>query len=218
MLIKFKQKSGEKMINHPVQEQYNQLAKIYDSRWKSYLENTLTFLKDWAEISPEETLLDVACGTGEFESLILNQSPSQSIVGIDFSEEMLDIARYKCQAFPDVSFQVSSAETLPFAESSFDVIVCASAFHYFEHPSTALEEMRRVLKNDGRVIILDWCKDYLSCQILDFFLKIFDSAHERCYTQLEFHDFLKQANFKIIRSAKKQFGLWGLMIATCYKN
>lgn len=206
------------MSNHPVQKQYNQLAKIYDSRWKDYLHNTLTYLKNWAEISPEETVLDVACGTGEFERLILNESPTQRIVGIDFSEEMLEIAKDKCKNYSQ-SFQVANSENLPFADSSFDVIVCASSFHYFEHPSIVLGEMRRVLKPNGKVIILDWCKDFLFCQILDVFLKIFDPAHQQCYTQKEFHDFLKNANLVISRSSTMRFGLfWGLMIATSSKN
>jgi ubiquinone/menaquinone biosynthesis C-methylase UbiE len=59
------------MIETIVRKQYDQLAAVYDLRWKSYIANTLSFLKTWAEISPTDNILDVACGTGEFERLLL---------------------------------------------------------------------------------------------------------------------------------------------------
>lgn len=102
-----------------VRKQYDQLATVYDLRWKSYIDNTLSFLKTWAEISPTDTILDVACGTGEFEWLLLAEYSSQQIVGVDISDKMLAIAKKKCSAYPQVSFQIASASKLPnpFAES-----------------------------------------------------------------------------------------------------
>ena len=198
-----------------VRKQYNQLAAVYDLRWRDYIVNTLSFLKSWVEISPTDTVLDIACGTGEFERLLLTEYSSQQIVGIDISEKMLAIAKLKCSAYPQVSFQTASASSLPFDSNSFDVIVSANSFHYFDEPLAALKEMRRVLKPDGKVIILDWCKDYLVCQICDLVLKVFDPAYKQCYTQNEFHGLLKDANFAVCRATKIRFGVvWGLMVAT----
>lgn len=203
------------MIETRVCKQYNELAAVYDLRWKSYIANTLSFLKTWAEISPTDTVLDVACGTGEFERLLLAEYASQHIVGVDISDKMLAIAQKKCSAYPQVSFETASASSLPFDSNSFDVIVSANSFHYFDHPLTALKEMRRVLKPDGKVIILDWCRDYLLCQICDILLKAFDSAHQQCYTQNEFHRLLEDANFAVSRATRIRFGVvWGLMVAT----
>jgi ubiquinone/menaquinone biosynthesis C-methylase UbiE len=137
------------------------------------------------------------------------------MIGVDISEKMLDIAHHKLRAYPNVSFQVETVSVLPFADQSFDVIVSANAFHYFDAPETALIEMKRVLKPDGKVVILDWCKDYLLCRICDWFLKIVDPAHQQCYTQAEFHRLFTSAGFEMRRKAKVRFGLvWGLMIAT----
>jgi ubiquinone/menaquinone biosynthesis C-methylase UbiE len=203
------------MTETTVRKQYDQLAAIYDLRWKSYIANTLSFLKTWAEISPLNTVLDVACGTGEFERLLLSQYSSQQIVGVDISEKMLAIAKQKINAYPQVSFQRASASNLPFDSNSFDVIVCANSFHYFDDPLASLTEMRRVLKPEGKVIILDWCRDYLSCKICDIILKYINPAHKQCYTQNEFHSLLRDANFVVCRADKIRFGfVWGLMIAT----
>jgi ubiquinone/menaquinone biosynthesis C-methylase UbiE len=104
---------------------------------------------------------------------------------------------------------------LPFDNDSFDVIVSANSFHYFDDPVASLKEMRRVLKPDGKVIILDWCRDYLTCKICDIILKSFDPAHQQCYTQNEFHRLLEDANFAVSRATRIRFGVvWGLMVAT----
>jgi ubiquinone/menaquinone biosynthesis C-methylase UbiE len=203
------------MIETAVRKQYDDLASVYDRRWKNYIANTLSFLKTWAQISPLDTVLDIACGTGEFERLLLTENSTQSIVGVDISDKMLAIAKQKCSVSPQVSFHTATASALPFASNSFDVIVSANSFHYFDDPLAALIEMKRVLKSDGKVVILDWCKDYFFCQILDITLKIFDPAHQQCYTQDEFHHLLTSANFAVSRATKVRFGVfWGLMAAT----
>lgn len=207
------------MTETKVREQYNHLAPIYDQRWSDYIINTLSFLKTWVQISPTASLLDIACGTGEFERLLLVEHPTQQIVGVDISEKMLAIARQKCQVYPNVSFQVASASALPLANNSFDIIVSANAFHYFDDPDLALREMKRVLKPEGTIVILDWCRDYLLCKICDLALKVFDSDYKHCYTQAEFHRLLEVADLEIRCAAKVRFGfVWGLMVATAIPN
>lgn len=207
------------MTETRVRKQYDQMADIYDQRWSNYVRNTLSFLKNWAQISPLATVLDVACGTGEFERLLLADYPTQQIVGVDISDKMLVIAEQKCHAYPNVSFQTAPASALPFANDSFDVIVSANAFHYFDNPNAALEEMKRVLKPNGTVVILDWCKDYLLCRVCDVVLKFFDPAYKKCYTQNEFHNFLKSAQLDIGCATRVRFGIvWGLMVAEATPN
>ena len=101
------------MMEGLVQQQYDRLAHIYDQRWQGYITNTLSFLVDWAQILPSETVLDVACGTGELERRLVEQHPEQPITGVDFSEPMLAIARQKLEPYPSINFQQASASVLP---------------------------------------------------------------------------------------------------------
>ncbi|PSB26683.1 class I SAM-dependent methyltransferase [Stenomitos frigidus] len=198
-----------------VRDQYNQMAEAYDRRWSRYLSRTLSLLKQWAELAPESTVLDIACGTGEFERLVLLEQPTQAIVGIDLSEKMLEIAQQKCRDYPHVSFQKASVAALPFADRSFDVVVSASALHYFDDPIAALIEVKRVLKPDGELVILDWCKDDWLCQLYDWVLKRLDPAYQQCYTQAAFHSFLSATGFTIQRATRVRISLaWEMMIAT----
>jgi ubiquinone/menaquinone biosynthesis C-methylase UbiE len=201
------------MREKTVIEEYDKIASIYDQRWNSYIAKTQTFLKNWVDIPSEATILDIGCGTGEFESFILRDKPSLQITGVDISEQMLLVARQKFLAHPNISFQLAGASNLPFTNHSFDIVVSASAFHFFDDPVSALTEIKRVLKPDGKVYILDWCKDYFFCRLIDFYLKVFNPAHKCCYTQAEFHQLLKSANFQILRAAQFNFDvIWGMMV------
>lgn len=195
-----------------VRTQYDRLADIYDLRWRNYIFNTLTFLHNWERIELQDRVLDVACGTGEFERLLLERNPTQKITGIDISENMLSVAKEKYQTYPNVEFHQASVHSLPFASQSFDLVVSANAFHYFDEPEVALAEMKRVLKPNGKLVILDWNKDYPICRICDWILQVFDPAHQQCCTQDELHRLLISAEFKIHRATKVRFGvIWGLM-------
>jgi ubiquinone/menaquinone biosynthesis C-methylase UbiE len=198
-----------------VQKQYNHLANIYDYRWSFYIEKTLSFLKNWSKIKSDEVVLDVACGTGEFERLILEGNTDQYIDGIDFSEQMLNRAIQKCQGYSNVSFQVASATELPCTSAKYDVVVCANAFHYFDQPEKALQEMRRVSKVGGRIIILDWSRDFLTCRVCDWFLRLTDPAHKNCYSHAELKKLLESEHFEIAQTKLIRFGwVWGLMAVT----
>ena len=196
-----------------IQRQYDKIANIYDVRWRNYIINTLTFLYNWDKIKPQAIILDVACGTGEFERLLLEKNPTQKIIGIDISEKMLDLARKKHDAFSSVEFKQASVNSLPFESNYFDVVVCANSFHFFDKPQLALAEMKRVVKPHGKVIILDWNKDYFVCRICDWLLQIFDPVHQQCYTQAELNQLLVSAKFKLDNTTKFRLGvIWGMMV------
>jgi ubiquinone/menaquinone biosynthesis C-methylase UbiE len=76
------------------------MARRYDRRWRTYIRKTVSFLDGWAAISAEAAVLDIGCGTGEFEKLLLSKHPNQQITGVDISAKMLEIARQKCKAYP----------------------------------------------------------------------------------------------------------------------
>ena len=202
-----------------VKNQYDEYAKIYDDLWRSYLKATLDFLENWMQLSGDETILDVACGTGELERKLVAGHPSQNIVGVDISEKMLAAAQNKLKGFENVAFRNGSASNLPFPDNKFDVVVTASAFHYFDDPPKFLAEARRVLKPEGKIIILDWCRDYGVCSACDLFLKVFDPAHRVCYNQRELRGFLTDAGFSVEAEQKTRLRIvWGMMAATAGKR
>lgn len=199
---------------YKVKKQYDRIAQVYDQRWKRYIESSLLFLKQWLQLTGKEKILDVACGTGVLEELLLSQNPSQEIVGVDLSGNMLEIAKGRLTAYPNITFHQASVSDLPFAGETFDLVVCANSFHYFEDPEVSLSQMRRVLKVRGRLIVMDWCRDYIVCRLCDLFLKVFDPAHNNCYSLKELERFLASSGLRFLREQKfRLFFIWGMMIA-----
>jgi len=95
-------------------------------------------------------VLDVACGTGDM--VVELQKHGCTVTGIDLSKEMLDVARHKA---PTATFMVSDAERLPFGDGTFDAVTCAFGVRNFVHLERGLNEMLRVLKPGGRMVILE---------------------------------------------------------------
>ena len=97
-----------------------------------------------------ESVLDVACGTGDMVRELQNHGCH--VTGVDLSEEMLIIAESKV---PTATYMIADAEHLPFENDCFDAVTCAFGVRNFVHLEQGLSEMLRVLKPGGRMVILE---------------------------------------------------------------
>ena len=205
------------MYSDPVQTEYSHLAKQYDSRWSFYVNATIGETLNRLEINQGERILDLGCGTGVLIQRLLQVSPEIEVFGIDSCAEMLEIAKQKLPE--SVDLKVGIADNLPFPNNSFDVVVSTSAFHYFRDPSQALQEAKRVLKPNGRLVITDWCYDYLTCKVCDFFLGFFNPAHFRTYGVAEFQAMMQDRGLQGIAIERYKIDwFWGMMTATAVKE
>jgi demethylmenaquinone methyltransferase/2-methoxy-6-polyprenyl-1,4-benzoquinol methylase len=107
-------------------------------------------------LPPDSSILDLACGTGDFTLELLKRYPSANITGVDITPEMMSIAKKKLPARNTVNFSVGDAQNLSFLKnSSFSLVVCAFGFRNFPDKAKALSECHRILKPDGRLIVLE---------------------------------------------------------------
>lgn len=99
-------------------------------------------------------ILDVGCGTGEI-SLVLAEM-GHNVHGIDISEKMLTLARAKAKASRlKAKFLIGDAESLNFDEGKFDAVVSRHLLWTLPHPDKAMNEWKRILKNNGTVMVID---------------------------------------------------------------
>jgi len=99
-------------------------------------------------------VLDVGCGTGVH--LELYRRFECSLFGIDASESMLDVAKKRLGEFADL--KLANACEMPFKDGSFDLVISMLVLHEMDQASRprAIDEMKRVLKETGRILLIDF--------------------------------------------------------------
>ena len=103
----------------------------------------------------ELRILDVGCGTGEITARLGDLYGKSTIVGVDLIENHLELAREKCARHGQrVTFRAADAFALPFAEASFDLVVCRHMLQAVPRPEAAMAEMVRALRPGGRLHLL----------------------------------------------------------------
>ncbi len=199
----------------PAPASYDPLAADYDRRWRRYIDATMQATVQWLDLQSDARVLDLACGTGELERAVLACWSDIQITGVDLSRQMLRQAQDKLA--PDrVQFIQADTSRLPLADRSFDHVVTANSFHYFHSPRQCLDEMRRVLRPNGRLTLVDWCDDYLSCKLCGLWLRLTERAFHRTYSLCACVAMLEEAGFTV-RCAERfrTLTIWGLMRLDC---
>jgi len=110
------------------------------------------------DVQPESTILDVGCGTGSLVIEAKRLALDGTVVGIDPSSNMVNLAKRKAEkARVDVDFQVGVIEQIDFPDNQFDIVLSSLMMHHLpdDLKKEGLQEMQRVLKPGGIFLIVD---------------------------------------------------------------
>ena len=142
-----------KFTAREISEMYNRFARCYD--WVEGIPDLLgvSRLRRILLRRASGRVLEVAVGTGKN---LPSYPPDCRIIALDLSSEMLKIARKRAAKLSiHVSFSLGDAETLPFPNKSFDTVVSSLSTCTFPNPVAALEEMARVCRTSGKILLLE---------------------------------------------------------------
>lgn len=138
---------------------YNAASDYYDhpanTFWGRYGRRTVERLG----LAPGTRVLDVCCGSGASAIPAAEiAGPSGSVVGVDLAENLLELARTKAKQreLENIHFQTGDLTNLPFADDSFDVVVCVFGIFFVPDMEAALRELKRVLRTGGCLAITTW--------------------------------------------------------------
>jgi ubiquinone/menaquinone biosynthesis C-methylase UbiE len=135
-----------------------QFAKTVEAFSKTLTRDTAEIMAEKVEFAkpkPGELTLDVACGPGE---LVLGLAARVGFArGIDLTQAMLLQARefQRQRNISNAAFDRGEAEQLPYPDHSFDLVSCQCSMHHMPKPEFALREMVRVMKPEGRMMVID---------------------------------------------------------------
>jgi len=179
------------------------LKEIPASHWKTFAGCGNPWLH--VKMRPKWRVLDLGCGTG-IDTAVASKSLDKTgfVVGIDLVFEMVKASSalfnsYLCSERGKVSFLGAEGEYLPFKSHVFDLVVSNGVLSLLPDKRVALEDVYRVLKDGGRVIICDLVR---LCPLPEYFYDLGDSwawCMLGAPTKLELKDLLKNAGFSTIR-------------------
>ncbi len=170
-----------------------------------------------------ERALDLCCGSGALTRELSRQAPRAEVVGADFSSQMLDIARRKDTLHDYIE---ADALALPFESESFDAVSVAFGVRNFENTKRGLDEIARVLKPKGRLLVLEFMRP--TNPLLSRFFGVFNAAfaplgrtvshHSTAYNYLpqsvsgfyskaEFARLLREEGFQDVRAFDHSLGI-----------
>lgn len=182
----------------------------------------------------KELLLDVACGTGDF-SIAAHKAGVRQVIGVDISENMVEIGRKKIKERGldgHIALMAGDSECLAFDDNHFDAVTVAFGVRNFEHLEQGLQEMWRVLKPGGKVVILEFSmpEHFPMKQLYKFYFRYIlptvggmISGNKGAYTYLPesvmkfpqgrtFLDIMEKSGFTGVSRKKLTFGIASLYI------
>ena len=188
------------MAHTKAQEQFAKRSQAYSKSSALSNEYNLKLIIELTAPSGTDRLLDVATGTG-FLAFEFADHVSE-VIGIDFTEEMLAIAKeHKTDTnIKNISFESADVESLPFDDNCFDLVSCRFALHHFLHPEKAISEMTRVLKHGGKLVLSDITssEDITKSEYQNEMETIRDPSHVKHYRPSEITQMLNDRGFDIL--------------------
>lgn len=188
-----------------IQEQFTRQADTFANVPSHSAESSLTVLLDLAQPRKTDAALDVACGPG---IVTVAFAPHVgSIRGQDVVPAMAERARARARELrlTNTSFDVGDSNALPYVDASFDLVVTRFSFHHFHEPLRALEELGRVCKPGGRIIVADVAPAPEAADAYDAAELIRDPSHTHALTEPEFEALAASAGLRI--AARQRYGL-----------
>jgi len=170
--------------NDTVVEQFSKQA-IPFNKIKGHYDSVEILIK-MSEISKDNTVLDIACGTGivtcEFAKV------AKQVVGLDLTQSMIDeaIKIQKENNLSNMSFDLGEVESLPYADNSFDVVFTRYSFHHFLDTKKVFDEMIRVCKHNGKIMVVDVALETRFIDAYNHMEKLRDPSHTKALTFDEF--------------------------------
>src|SRR5689334_5918292 len=168
-----------------VRRSFERQVGLFSGPESIFAKRTGTFA--WIEpLERDMIVLDVACGAAHASESIAPRV--RQVVGLDITPALLELGaqRLRDVGIRNVLLQEGNATSMPFADASFDIVFCRAALHHFDAPERVIEEMARVCRIGGRLVLMDLIAPSAEVrEEFDEIHRLIDPSHVRAFVEAE---------------------------------
>lgn len=149
-----------------------------------------------------DTILDLGTGSGYVAFELAKQYPACSIIGLDIVSDTIgkNITTAQRHLYTNLSFVSYDGTNFPFSDKSMDKVITRYALHHFQNPINSLQEVHRILKLNGRIIISDPTPNQNDAiGFVDEFMRVKPDGHVKFYSFSELDRMLSNVGFRFIK-------------------
>jgi SAM-dependent methyltransferase len=154
-------------------------------------------------VEPEGLYLDLGTGNGYVAFAVAEHHGDCRVVGVDIADQAIgkNQERARRSKHSNLEFRTTDGVTLDFPDGTFDGVISRYAFHHFPEPSTTLGEIRRVLKDSGRLVIADAVRnDDDEMDFINQFQDLKHDGHVRMHRRNELVELISGCGFQSLGS------------------
>jgi ubiquinone/menaquinone biosynthesis C-methylase UbiE len=165
-------------------------------------------------IEPDYVILDVGCGGGKTVNRLAQKAPLGKVFGIDYSADMVEYSKKvnkKLIAEDRVEIVEGSVEKMGFSDDFFDLITAIETYYFWPSFSDAVQEIRRVLKPDGKLLIVN---EMVKDGVYDVkYAKTIKQAHVHLLPMEEIRTIMQNVGFEDVQIFTKAESPWNAVLA-----
>ncbi|HXS59561.1 MAG TPA: methyltransferase domain-containing protein [Candidatus Sulfopaludibacter sp.] len=187
------------MIN--IGESYNNfIVKLQELIYTIGSNKKIQAILEYVDIKPGDTLLDLGGNTGK-----ITEAYSKNCKEVVIVEPNHNIVEYGRARRQHIKFVAGKAENIPLPDNYFDKVVASASFHYFPNQDAALDEIKRVLKPDGKTIILEIDPNTPRGKRLKFFETLFHTG-AKLYQPSQLSKKIQEHDLEVLSIDSTNFG------------
>jgi ubiquinone/menaquinone biosynthesis C-methylase UbiE len=195
-----------------VKDYFKRTAQRWDEMRKGFFDTELGLkIVRQAKIKLGDTVVDIGCGTGFLTSQAAKAVGRKGkVIGIDLSEEMLEKADEKMTKISStgrVEFKIGDAENIPLEDEIADAVIGNMILHHCPEPKSAIREMARILKTNGRLVLSDLEEheeEWLKTEMADMWLG---------FRSLELEEWFRKAHLEAVEVLPARSKCCGVSLA-----